>query len=315
MLQKEQLDKAFQIVRMKGPVLPVQIVKELGGNTMIAGAILSTLVSNKQVMMSNAKFGGSPVYYVKGQEHKLSILYDKLPEKEKEAYSMLKSKGILRDREQEPAIRVALRQIKDFALPLNVTIQDKTEVFWKWYLMNDENASGLIRNILEKTLPIKEKIQEKPQEIKKQVVEEKIQPKLQIQPEVYTLKKIELFKKELEKREQVVEKPKKIKLDLESKIIDYLSRNNINKTYIEVIRKNREINMVIEIPSKIGSLTFFLKAKDKKIINDSDVILAYNEAQQKKLPVLFLSTGSLTKKAREYMDKNLKGQLLFRSLV
>lgn len=137
-------EQILSFVKNQGPILPVQISQKFSSNTILAGAILSELVSNKLIKLSYAKIGGSPLYYIDGQEDKLSRLYNYLPNKEKEAYDLLKEKKILRDKECEPGIRVALRNLKDFAFPVSVN----NELFWKWYLINEEDANNLIRNIL-----------------------------------------------------------------------------------------------------------------------------------------------------------------------
>ena len=65
--------------------------------------------------------------------------------------------------------------------------------------------------------------------------------------------------------------------------------------------------MIIEIPSPVGNLKYCWKAKDKRIINDGDLSTIYIQAQSKKLPVLYLTTGELTKKANEMLEIEFKG--------
>ena len=67
-------DKVISFIRVNGPVLPIQISKQFGGNLFFAGAILSELVGRQKIRISSAKVGGSPVYYVDGQEYKLHVL-------------------------------------------------------------------------------------------------------------------------------------------------------------------------------------------------------------------------------------------------
>lgn len=147
-------NKVIALVKQKGPVLPVHITKELNTSPIFAGAILSELVDNKLLRLSSAKIGGSPVYFVEGQEGKLpGMLYNYLHEKEKKAYDMLKSSGILRDRDEEPVVRVALRAIKDFAIPFEVKKGDHVEIFWKYFLISDNDAEKSIREILVSETP------------------------------------------------------------------------------------------------------------------------------------------------------------------
>src|SRR3989338_8272223 len=111
----KERDIVLDFIRLNGPVLPIHVAKQINGNTMLAGAVLSELNANKLIRISNAKIGGSPVYYAPGQEEKLSILYEHLPGKEKEAFTLLKNNKVLLDELIEPSIRFALGQIKDFA--------------------------------------------------------------------------------------------------------------------------------------------------------------------------------------------------------
>src|SRR3989344_6535509 len=108
-------DKVVQIVRLKGPIFPSQINKELDTNIIFASAILSELVDKKTLRISSIKVGGSPLYYYPGQEYKLQNFANNLHSKEKDAYELVRQKRILEDSKQEPAIRAALRQINDFA--------------------------------------------------------------------------------------------------------------------------------------------------------------------------------------------------------
>ena len=115
-------------VAKNGPVLPVQISKQINNNIIFAGAVLSELVASKKVKISNSKIGGSPVYYISGQEYKLSMLYPYLKDVHKKVYDLLKEKKILQDISVEPWQRVALREIPDFA---NMLRTRDNQIFWK----------------------------------------------------------------------------------------------------------------------------------------------------------------------------------------
>ena len=146
-------EKILGIIKVKGPVLPVQISKEIGSNILMASAHLAELTANGKLKISAIKVGGSPLYYLAGQEEMLHRFTENMNDKEKKAFDLLMQSKILRDSEQEPVIRVALRAIKDFAVPLNVSYGDNKEVFWKWHLMPDAEAEQAIKskmNVAEK---------------------------------------------------------------------------------------------------------------------------------------------------------------------
>ena len=263
--------RVLEIVRLKGPVIPTQISTEIGTSSLLASAILSELVSNSNLKISSVKIGGTPLYYAPGQEEKLQNYTKYLHEKETKAYELLKSKSVLRDKALEPVTRVALRQIKDFAAPLNVSTATGTELFWKWYLLSNEEAEPLIKQLLQ--------IEEKP-----------------AQPTA-----------NLPNQQTLAPKPKKATRkssdDFVKKILEYLSRNKIE--VIEKIenKKKNEAEFVVAVPSPVGSIKYYSKAKDKKNCNEGDLSTAFVQGQNRKLPVLFLTTGKLTKKATEMLQK------------
>ena len=206
----ELRDKIVEFVRRNGPVLPIQISKELKVDTFFSGAMLSELVSHKIVKISLAKIGGSPVYYVSGQEPKLEILHKSLPEKEKEAYNLLKSHQILKDSELEPAIRVALRSIKDFSIPVMADVGNGLEQFWKWYLTSNEEADQVVRS----------------KYLKKQEIEIKPELKQEVKPEIVKPVAVEVV------QEVKVKIPRKRTLTDEflEEVESYLKKNNIQIT-------------------------------------------------------------------------------------
>ena len=57
----------------------------------------------------------------------------------------------------------------------------------------------------------------------------------------------------------------------------------------------------------MGVLPFYCKAKNKKTINDGDLSSVFIQSQSRKLPVLLLTTGDLTKKAKELLEKEFRG--------
>src|SRR3989344_7955980 len=92
----ELKSKALSIIQRIGPCLPIQISKQINENMIFTGAILSELISNKKLLISNAKIGSSPVYYLAGQEYKLSqVLHSHLKDVYKKAHDLLKENIIL----------------------------------------------------------------------------------------------------------------------------------------------------------------------------------------------------------------------------
>lgn len=333
-------EKAVEIVRGRGPLLPVQITKELGINIMFASALLSELVDNGTIKISHTKIGGSPVYFVSGQEGKLQALRDKLNDKQQKAFDMLKQSKILRDSEIDPVIRVALRDIKDFAHPLRVTSGSLQEIFWKWYLIPDSEAEPIVKEKMsalekceqkEKPKAVDDELGQIESELKK--LEEKRKALLpieqKIKQEIITETMAETKEeKSVERPKDVKEKPAKsrkssVKDEIQTRIIpsplqidesdsfmktvlDYFKQNNIEATEMKQIRKESDFEGVVKIPSSVGIMNYALRAKNKKKITDSDLSLLFVHSQMKKMPILLITTGGLTKKAQELLNKEFK---------
>jgi hypothetical protein len=162
-------EKILRIVNANGPSLPVRISKELGMSPLFASAFLSELLSNKQLKISNLKVGNSPLYFIAGQESQLENFAEHLGSKEKEAFLLLKEKKFLEDATQQPAIRVALRLIRDFAVPF----KKEDRIFWRYFTIPESDF-----NLEAKPMKVKEKKEEKPKEkvevkVKKKAVKKK----------------------------------------------------------------------------------------------------------------------------------------------
>ena len=319
-------DDVLALVRQRGPILPVHVSKHINDNILMTSARLSELLTNKKLKISNIKVGGSPLYYVDGQETKLQNYADNLGSKEKEAYNLLKEKKVLRDSVLEPAIRVALRMIKDFSIPFYVNYDNKTEIFWKWYLAQNSEVQEIINDALSK----KESIPQKPIETQKEDTTKKHQAQQTIEtqeafkkqeiapipkakhdtlkiPPIDRITQIPEKTKE-ETIKELIKKPRQVidKNFLSNKINHFFSRNIINKTDETEIKKNLEMDFVVELETSIGKAKYFCKAKNRKKITESDLSTAMMQAQSKGLPLIFVTTGKISKKAKEMLNTDFK---------
>ncbi|MFH1072773.1 MAG: hypothetical protein V1743_05065 [Nanoarchaeota archaeon] len=317
-------DDVLNFVKLNGPSVPNDIKKKLGSDTMIIGAMLSELVGEKKLKVSNTKVGGSPAYYAPGQESRLQNIAKYLNEKDQRAYELLRGRAILRDYSLSPLMRVAMRSIRDFAIPVEVSVGGQREIFWKWYLLSNQQAETMIKQQLhvpEKKLVPKE---EKPvQDVlaKKEVVQkqEHIKPQQpdvadkpavleKKAPEQKTLVQKELLPtKEEPAKEKAKQKPRKEKTSLFLEQVNaFFAQNLIEIIETNIIKKSSEIDFIITVPSAIGKAQYYCKAKSKKSITEGDLSTAYVTGESKKLPVLFLSNGTLSKRAKEMLAKEFK---------
>jgi len=327
----EARNKIISILSSRGPGLPVQVAKELQISSIFAGAFLSELASDNTVRISSLKVGGSPLYFLPGQEQQLENFSNYLPGKEKEAFLMLKEKKVLEDSRLEPAIRVALRSIKDFAFPITTIFQNNKIVFWRFHSFSEEEAGKIVRESIEQKdeqgkieqlamrmnkkedkrigNKILDDIQKEKLEIK--TPEEKFEDSIKAEPVESKLKDEEIkLKPEKAPLEKAIEpifedKPKprarreRAKPDkFLEEVKSFLKAKSIELIGVEKFSR-KEVSGKIILPSKKDC--FFL-AIDKKRVAESDLIRAYKKASLLSLPFIVLVRGEISKKLRESID-------------
>ncbi|MEK6969569.1 MAG: hypothetical protein AABW48_04030 [Nanoarchaeota archaeon] len=394
-------DKILEFLKETGPTLPSKVAKTIQTDILFASAFLSDLASQGKVKISNLKVGGSPLYYLAGQESQLfNFAQSNTNAKDYQVLERLKAEKVMRERDLELLPRVALRSLKDFAIPLHVTIEGAKEIFWKWHLLSDEETNQGIKSIIEKDR-LEQSLMQPPEpqpelqteqqpelqpalqtqsqpkshinelqrkldlldSAKENNLEEKQEPPsslestktclpqtpLKVISETKPEQKVKAQQQKLShekkeeghhkrEREREKEKEEKIKKEIESKsneepekdleknliqrikenikpkrknavaeeffpvLENFLTEANIKIEKTEIIRKNLEIDLLVKVPSVIGKLTYFCKAKKKAKCDEKDLASAYMEAQIKKLPLLFLYTKEFSKKAQEMLE-------------
>ena len=259
----DKRERLFGLVKLKGPILPADVSKEIGTDIIMASAMLSELVSDKRVKITNVKIGGSPLYYVDGQEYKLQDLMKHLNSKDKEVAEKLRNEKIIRDNECKPLERVSLRQIKDYAIPIKVNNNNQIEIFWRWYLYDENEAKKRIVEILKPKIEV----------MREEVKEPEIQKELEVEKEE---KKVEEVKEEKPKKKR---KPKKEDLGFEDRVLDFFNKNGIEIVEERLVKKKKEMNYTVRVSSGIGKLDYFVKVKNKARVSESDLSLAFNEVK------------------------------------
>lgn len=329
-------DKILLFLGSNGPSLPTKIAKALNIEILFASAHLSDLKAQGKINISNLKIGGSPLYYLLGQEHQLyKFASGNMNPKDLEVLNRLKERKVLREAELDLLSKVALRSLHDFAIPLHVTLNGKKELFWKWHLISKEETNKIIGEMINPAVEKEEliapmmapalAIPETRPEVKtpaEPLLEKRMETVSPTMPEVkkelsspstvqVTLTALPERKGEVsgtsEKRiniPKIKERAahKKKEDEFFPVIGDLFKKLKIAVEQQEVIRKNAELNLVVKVPSAVGQMTYFCKAKQKNRCDEKDLSAAYMEAQIKKLPLLFLYTGELTKKAQDMLQ-------------
>ncbi len=391
-------DRILSFLRMAGPSLPTKVGKHINQQLLITSASLSDLASRGKVKISNLKVGGSPLYYLPGQEEQLfKFASNNLNPKDFQVLEKLKEKKILREKDLDLLEKVSLRSMKDFSVPLHVSFEGKTELFWKWHLLSTEEANVNIGNYLDgislsdnknndnnnnnnnnnsgtnnnyngdekgnnknkgnngnsTQIPVSplpppiEARNELPTTSYKPLNDSSSSYKAEVgynkdnmlkddntenTPSITIRQPSEIKNREennnleqFEQREnkrinniEDVDQKKESTLSKEKSLIKEI-RKPIEDTFLpqlekffrhlkvdieqkETIRKNAEMSFILKVPSAVGEITYYCKAKNKKRCDEKDLSSAYMEAQMKKMPLLFLYTEELGKKAEEMLE-------------
>jgi len=345
--------RILEIINRKGPSLPVHIAKEISMPPLFVSAYLSQLAGEGSLKISRMKVGNSPLYFLKGQEKLLGNFIQYLAPKEREAQQLLEQQKIISDEEQEPAIRVALRSLKDFATPF----EKNNKIYWKYIGVQENfNQEKLPENQIESEqkqelkseeeeeeeeltpknnqdsmLKIKQQAEnqiesEQKQELKSeevstpqnnqekniqdnlperrlQDIQKKQEPEKQIKKSEDTNKSEKEPKKEKQLKPVLKQNKKQEKSEFVQKVLCYLKNKNI-EIIQEIDIKKKEYTAIIKTNSDLGKISFYLYAKDKKKISTDDLIGVIKKAQEKKLIGIFLCSGEMSKKTKEYLNDN-----------
>ncbi len=351
-------DQILDFLKVTGPTTPTRVAKIIRSDIIIGSAHLSDLASQGKVRISNLKIGGSPLYYLPGQEAQLyQFASSNLNPKDFAVLERLKNEEVLREAELDLLAKVALRSLKDFAVPLQVRTPDRAELFWKWYLLPDDATNQLVRKILYPPQPV---LPINPQP----VTEERLLEQHEALPVVPLISipahsnKVEMITERVastttamvqnsseEKERTGITEAKRVRTRKQSEpeyhgkqtilgdkgetlpaqtdeprvkptgkrkapdpdrflpeIERFFQELNITIQEQDVVRKNADFGLVIKVPTVVGKMTYYCKAKKKARCDEKDLSAAYVEAQMKKLPLLFLYSQDLTKKAQEMLD-------------
>ena len=137
-------DSILQLLEQRGPLVPNEVKKVLGGDTIIIGATLAELSSRKLVKITSIKRGGSPYYYLPGQENQLETIIKHLPPREQEVIEFLKREKVVQDNTLEVFQRAALRQLKDFAKEFKASTLEGEILFWRYFTIPLEEAIAIL---------------------------------------------------------------------------------------------------------------------------------------------------------------------------
>ncbi len=263
-------ERIISLIRLKGPSLPVHVAKETGLSILFASAFLSELLYEKKINISNIRVGNSPLYFISGQEPQLERFSQYLKSREKDAFLLIKERKFLKDEEEEPAIRVALRGIKDFAIPF----RRGEEIYWRYFTIPETDFQK----------------EEKPKEEEKEPEKEKKIAEIFPEEEKQPQKKEKIKKKPRQENRQIKEKKKRDE-NFFNKIKESLSKEKIE---ILDIKDFTNDEAVLRIKKDGKEELFFVY--NKKRITEKEILKAHKKASENKMKYSIFFLGEPSKK-------------------
>lgn len=314
-------ERILYFLQKNGPSLPVHMAQAAGMSILFTSAFLSELLSERRVKTSVMRVGNSPLYFLPGQEPQLEKFSNHLKSKEKEAYLILKEKEFLKDSEMEPAIRVALREIKDFALPF----QKDDEVYWRYFTTEEskfhrgkkeekrepENKINIVKTEERNEEPVSEISEEIAKEVK-EALDIFDEPKSEERREPEKIKKEEKSKSSPKKPSQkkTTKKPARKNESARNKFFnrvkEFLANQNTEILDIEEIGTTKITFRVKNIGENEEYLAI---AYNKKRVTDLDIINAHKKAEEMGIGYKILCLGEPLKKLDNLINaaKTLRG--------
>ena len=308
----EREEKIVNMLRIKGPSLPIDVSKLLGTETMLASAILSSLISKGYVKISSKKVGSSPLYYLPGQESRVrTILYAELSELEKKALERLKTLKVAFRNDLFPQERMLLSEMSDFVAYLKIKKGENEFFCWRHYSVNDNDFNDL----LDKKLSIINAAEHAPEEQREPSYETNApQPKAEPAPvqlkikeskaEAIPVNENRIKEIKLKRKKPAIAKPKGKFIGQVEAYLDGIGAKILKKRV-----ERSEGTYVVSVPSNLGPQTYVAKAKDKKTLNETDLSKFYIDALAEKMPLMIVVSRPLSKKVMAYAEKNF-GSLL-----
>ncbi len=307
------VDYPDQILRLASikPVQPAMIASVLKTNSIMASAFLCELKDKGKLRITNMKIGSSPLYYLPDKPEHLESYVTSLNEKDQRTVEMLKAKKVVRENDLDPLSRVSVKSLRDFAYPLEVTYKDQTEIFWKYYLYSDKEVEPLIKELLTEGDP-----QEAPAAAPAQAAAETAPlPQPTMPAEKPVLEHRSRAKPVKTAQTTIPAHPEKPVADtvealcasdpfLKS-LMEFFNEQRIRIIEHTVIKKKSEHDFVLLVPSVVGSIAFYAKAKAKARILPADLSSAFVGGQLRKLPALLLAPGEMSRAAVD-LQQDLK---------
>ena len=289
-------------IRARGPSLPVHIARDVKTSPLFAAAFLSELYNEQKLRMSHMKVGSTSLYLLPGQESQLENFIHYLNHKEQEAVNILKNSTMLEDDKIPPAIRVALRELKDFAIPSKQSINGQEKTVWNYAYAPKENPINM--NQINIQSPSSTQSSNNIQPITPESIEtQKIPQAERIREQKIKIKKLSKPKVQpsFSLSEQKSSFPESIETPFSKSVKTHFKNQNLEILAIE-LEKKKDFTAIVRSKTSFGHQDYYCIAKDKKRLQENDIPQALQKAQEKRMPILFVIPGTPDKKTQALLQ-------------
>jgi hypothetical protein len=285
----------LQAIEKLGPVQPIDLRKELRqGDTVIFGALLSELLAQKKLALSNTRRGGGPFYYDPAKPESLETIAQYLNEKDRRTCALLKERKVLREDEQEPLVRVGLQMIPDFSRKMTVQQDGKDVAWWRYYLVPEDEAKDIILGKKEKTAVQEQK--DSAQQPAEHAAKEKPEATPVQEPVVKKERKKRAPRKKLEGQTTLAPPSPSDWLahdTLWQKVQEYAQKQKLSVSEPKSIKANSELSCTFVGDGQYGKAHYHVIAFNKRKITEKDLTQALLAARGKGMPLLILSVEEI----------------------
>lgn len=324
------LDRILELVQKNGPALPVDVASKLGLDSFLASAYMQQLVEAGKLHVGKEKIGGSQIFFVAGQESAANTKVKNLIETSKKTARMF-----AKDVPNNPAVQqkrdafstrlkeIEAREVKThqrrIVEPLAIMEPGHKVIPITLKSVSQEVVGSppdraVGGQMMPKPKPVEEA--KKPDETKpEQIVEvEEVRyeaPKLEAPPEPEKPKSIarEVIEKTFFKKPEKPMEPGPLVDAAMAMLVD----SGVEIISKELKKKGKEADIVFDLPTKIGNIKMLAVIRNKKSISEADLSMAYTEGVNRKMFVVFITDGKMTKTAHNY-HQVIAGLLKFKTI-
>jgi len=280
-------DKVVQLLKEKGPLMPVEISNNVGYDSFVMRAVLLELINQGLIKRSKRPIGSSLIYYLPEHENKMrELIYNDLGIPQKKVLHHLREIGRVDANHLTPHERAFINELADF-LKVEKINESIIITFYDYKPKTEITPEPIQPPIIPSPTPVipePTSVTREPEPIPNPPEIKPINQELRLFDNKITTKKATGF---------------------EAKTKEYLeSLGEITKT--TKIKNDSEYDYELRT-TKPFEQEFTVKAKKKTSISETDLSIIYAEAIHQKKPAILLTNGKLTSKAKKWKDANAGG--------